>query len=70
MRILIEGGISLAVHPLASFVRYFRGRYIVIINNTSTDFDNNADLAFRDSIGTVIKEVMNKIEKISEKLLP
>lgn len=58
---LIVGGTSLAVHPAASFVRYFKGKYIVIINKTATDFDNNADLIFRDSIGTVFEEVMKEL---------
>lgn len=59
---LIVGGTSLAVHPAASFVRYFSGKYIVIINKTATDFDNNADLVFRDSIGAVFEEVMKKVK--------
>ena len=58
---LIVGGTSLAVHPAASFVRYFSGKYIVIINKTATDFDNNADLIFRDSIGTVFEEVIKEL---------
>lgn len=59
---LIVGGTSLAVHPAASFVRYFRGKYIVIINKTATDFDNKADLVFRESIGSVFERVMNKVK--------
>ena len=59
---LIIGGTSLAVHPAASFVRYFRGKYIVIINKTATDFDNKADLVFRESIGSVFERVMNKVK--------
>lgn len=59
---LIIGGTSLAVHPAASFVRYFRGKYIVIINKTATDFDNNADLVFRNSIGAVFDELMRKVK--------
>ena len=59
---LIVGGTSLAVHPAASFVRYFSGKYIVIINKTATDFDSNADLVFRDSIGTVFEEVIRKVK--------
>ncbi|MDD6563442.1 MAG: NAD-dependent protein deacylase [Clostridiales bacterium] len=58
---LIVGGTSLAVQPAASFVRYFRGKYIVIINKTATDFDNNADLVFRESIGTVFEKVMRNL---------
>ncbi len=58
---LIVGGTSLVVQPVASFVRYFNGKYIVIINKTATDFDNNADLVFRDNIGYVFDEVMRKV---------
>ena len=58
---LIVGGTSLAVYPATSFVRYFRGKYIIIINKTATDFDNKASLVFRDSIGTVFDEVMKKL---------
>ena len=58
---LIVGGTSLAVYPAASFVRYFRGKYIVIINKTETDFDSHADLVFRDKIGEVFEAVMKEI---------
>jgi len=60
---LIVGGTSLAVYPAASFIRYFRGKYIVIINKTETDYDSNADLAIHESIGKVFAEVMKIIEK-------
>ncbi len=60
---LIVGGTSLAVYPAASFVRYFRGKYIVIINKTETDFDNNAELLIRENIGKVFEKVMQKIKK-------
>ncbi len=59
---LVVGGTSLAVHPAASFVRYFRGKYIVIVNKTVTDFDNNADLVFREAIGEVFEKVMRKVK--------
>ncbi len=59
---LIVGGTSLAVYPASSFVRYFRGKHIVMINKTETDFDRNADLVFRDSIGAVFNESMKKIQ--------
>ena len=58
---LIVGGTSLAVYPAASFVRYFRGKYIVIINKSETEYDNNADLVIRENIGEVLEEVMNEI---------
>lgn len=58
---LIVGGTSLAVYPAASFVRYFRGKYIVIINKTATDYDKNADLVIRENIGEVFEKVMKEI---------
>lgn len=54
---LIVGGTSLAVYPAASFVEYFQGKYIVIINKSETSFDKMADLVITDSIGKVFKEV-------------
>ena len=56
---LIVGGTSLAVYPAASFVNYFRGKYIVMINKSQTELDSKADLVINDSIGRVFKEVMN-----------
>ena len=58
---LIIGGTSLAVQPAASFVKYFRGRYIVMINKSETEYDNNADLVIRESIGEVFEKVMKEI---------
>lgn len=58
---LIVGGTSLAVYPAASFVRYFRGKHIVIINKSETDYDSNADLVIRENIGDVFEKVMQEI---------
>lgn len=58
---LIVGGTSLAVYPAATFVRYFRGKYIVIINKTETDYDNNADLVIRENIGEFFKTTMDNL---------
>ncbi len=60
--LLIIGGTSLAVYPAAMYIRYFRGSHIVLINKGETDFDANADLVFRDSIGQVLGsiEINNK----------
>ena len=44
---LIIGGTSLSVYPAASFVRYFNGASLVIINKSSTQMDRNADLGYR-----------------------
>lgn len=58
---LIVGGTSLAVYPAASFVRYFRGKYIVIINKSETGYDSNADLVIRENIGEIFEKVMKEI---------
>lgn len=58
---LIVGGTSLVVNPAASFVRYFRGKYLVIINATETPYDSKAQLVIREKIGDVFEKVMSKI---------
>ena len=60
---LMVGGTSLAVYPAASFVRYFRGKYLVIINRSETSYDVNADLVIRESIGEVFKKTMENLDK-------
>ena len=59
--LLIVGGTSLVVQPAASFIRYFRGKHLVIINKLETDFDKNADLVIRDPIGEVFEKAMKEI---------
>ncbi len=53
--VLIIGGTSLNVYPAASFIRYFQGSQIVLINKSETPFDNEANLVIRDPIGQVLK---------------
>lgn len=58
---LIVGGTSLAVYPAASFVKYFHGKYLVIINRSETGYDSNADLIIRESIGEVFGMLMKEL---------
>jgi len=60
---LIVGGTSLAVYPAASFVRYFSGKYIVMINKTETEYDGKADLIIRENIGEVFQNVMDRVKE-------
>lgn len=55
---LIVGGTSLNVYPVAGLLEYFTGKNLIIINKTITNFDNRADLVFRDSIGEVLSGVV------------
>jgi NAD-dependent deacetylase len=41
---LIIAGTSLVVYPAASFIRFFRGKHLVIINIGETSYDNLCDL--------------------------
>lgn len=55
--LLIVAGTSLTVYPAASFIRYFKGKNLVIINNDKTPSDNLANLVINDSIGNVFKKL-------------
>lgn len=52
---LIIGGTSLAVYPAAGLVRYFKGKYLVVINKS--ELNANADLVINDSIGKVMERL-------------
>lgn len=54
---LIIGGTSLVVYPAASFIRYFRGKYLVIINKDATGYDKNANLVIHDKLGNVFSKL-------------
>ena len=53
---LIVAGTSLSVEPAASFLDYFHGRHLVIINNEPTPADRRATLVIRgDAAGMFAK---------------
>ncbi|MBO7525773.1 MAG: NAD-dependent protein deacylase, partial [Clostridia bacterium] len=54
---LIVGGTSLVVYPAASFVNYFRGDRLVLINLQPTPYDSRANLIFRNKLGEVFSEI-------------
>ena len=54
---LIIGGTSLVVYPAASFIRYFRGKYLVIINKDATSYDRNANLVIHEKLGSVFSKL-------------
>lgn len=54
---LIIVGTSLVVYPAASYIRYFQGKHIVVINKSETKFDSTADLVFNEDIIQVIQEL-------------
>ena len=57
--LLIIGGTSLNVYPAASFINYFKGEHMVLINKDKTPYDSKCDLVIYDKLG----KVFNKINK-------
>ncbi len=51
---LIIGGTSLVVYPAASFIDYFRGRHLVVINKGATAREVGAELTIAGPIGEVL----------------
>lgn len=51
---LIIGGTSLTVYPAASFINYYRGNKLVLINKSATPMDSKADLVIAQPIGEVL----------------
>ena len=56
--VLIVAGTSLTVQPAASFLDYFSGRDLVVINRDATSADSRATLVLHERVG----EVLGKIE--------
>lgn len=50
-------GTSLVVYPAASYVRYFRGTNLVIINLEPTQMDSIATLAIYEDVSKVIEKI-------------
>ena len=55
--LLIVAGTSLTVWPAAGMIRYYRGRRLVLINRDATPYDDEADLVFHESLGTIFREL-------------
>ena len=55
--VLIVIGTSLTVYPAAGFIRYFKGKYIVLINKDPTAYDNMCDLVFNEDVVKVFQNI-------------
>lgn len=62
--LLIIAGTSLTVYPAAYYIRYFRGNNLVIINDSPTQYDNDAELViknnFEDTMVKLIEHLKTK----------
>lgn len=54
---LIIAGTSMTVYPAAGLVRYFKGKYLVVINRDPTSVDSNCDLVLHDKVGEVLDKI-------------
>lgn len=54
---MIIGGTSLIVYPAASFIDYFRGKYLVVINKSETGRTVHTDLTIHAPIGEVLSKI-------------
>ena len=54
---LIVVGTSLTVYPAAGFIRYFRGRNLVVINKQATSYDNMCDLVINEDVVKVVENI-------------
>ena len=59
--LLIVGGTSLNVYPAAGFIRFFKGKHIVLINRDETPYDYMCDLVLHDSLGDVFTKIKKEI---------
>jgi NAD-dependent deacetylase len=55
--LLIVGGTSLVVYPAASYLGYFGGGDLVLINMSATAYDDKASLVIREPIGEVFAAI-------------
>lgn len=55
--LMIVIGTSLIVYPATGFIRYFKGKNLVLINKDKTPYDNSADLVINDDITKVVKKL-------------
>ena len=56
--VLIIGGTSLNVYPAASFIRFFKGKHLILMNKSETSMDYLATKIIRKPIGEVFEELM------------
>lgn len=54
---LIIGGTSLTVYPASGLIRYFKGNNLILINKSTTPFDNIENLVINDSLGKVFSNL-------------
>ena len=57
--VLIIGGTSLSVYPASGLIEYYKGNKLVLINKSTTQYDDRADLLISESIGETLDYCIN-----------
>lgn len=55
---VIVVGTSLVVYPAASFLRYYRGQNLVLINKSATSYDSEAFICINDDVVNVTNQLL------------
>ena len=61
--LLLVCGTSLNVYPAASFLNYYNGDNLVLINRDPTSWDKKANIVIHDSLGKVFSIIDEKIKE-------
>lgn len=59
---LIVLGTSLVVHPAAGLIKYYRGDNFILINKSTTPYDDMARIVIRGSAGQIMKKIMSELQ--------
>ena len=62
--VMVIVGTSLAVYPAASYLRYFHGETLALINKSETPYDSRADLAFHADVIDVVHALQKELRGI------
>lgn len=54
---MVVVGTSLVVYPAASYLQFFHGKHLILINKSKTNYDEKAELVFNEDIIEVIKKI-------------
>ncbi len=60
--LFIVGGTSLNVYPAASYLGFFQGKHMVLINKDQTSYDHKCDLVLHESLGKVFEQIKKEIQ--------
>ncbi len=55
--VLLVAGTSLTVYPASSLIRYFRGKYLILINQDVTPYDDLATFVLHERLGLIFKDL-------------